>query len=59
MREQFVGNAVFDFVWLIDLLHYNPSVSTYYGLAVHSIHVVCGNFNYEWWDLQFKINFER
>ena len=29
-----------------------------YGLAFHTTHVVCFNFICEWWDLQFKVDFE-
>ena len=33
--------------------------SQYYGLASHTIHVVCANFIHEWRDLQFKVDSER
>ena len=30
-----------------------------YDLASGTTYVVCVNFVYEWWDLKFKINYER
>ena len=38
--------------------HYNPSVRII-DLVSHTTYIVCVNFIHKWWDLQFKVDFER
>ena len=38
--------------------HYNPSVRII-DLVSHNTYVVCVNFIYKWWDIQFKFDSER
>ena len=38
--------------------HNNPSVRII-DLVSHTTYIVCVNFIHKWWDLQFKVDFER